>query len=70
LLLDIFPQDGVKIVGGKTGYTSTAGSCFVGQFTNEGGKEIISVVLGGADINSRFEETKRLVNWTYDNYLW
>ncbi|MCX6796151.1 MAG: serine hydrolase [Candidatus Falkowbacteria bacterium] len=70
LLLDIFPQNGVKVVGGKTGYTENAGYCFVGQFVNGSGHEIISVILGGPDINSRFAETKRIVHWTYNNYLW
>lgn len=70
ILLDIFPQNGIKIVGGKTGYTVNAGYCFVGQFINESGHEIISVVLGGSDINSRFEATKHLVHWTYDNFVW
>lgn len=70
LLLDIFPQNGIRIVGGKTGYTQSAGYCFVGQFIDGAGHEIISIVLGGPDINSRFEETKRLVHWTYANYLW
>lgn len=70
LLLDIFPRDGIRIVGGKTGHTNSAGYCFVGQFVNEDGHEIISVVLGGLDINSRFAETKKLISWTYDNYLW
>lgn len=70
LLLDIFPRDGIKIVGGKTGHTDSAGYCFVGQFVNEGGHEVISVVLGGPDINSRFAETKHLISWTYGNYLW
>lgn len=69
-LLDIFPVNGIKIVGGKTGFTTSAGYCFVGQFVDKNGHEIVSVVLGGPDINSRFEETKRLVHWTYDNYLW
>ena len=70
ILLDIFPQNGIKIVGGKTGYTVNAGYCFVGQFTDNNGHEIISVVLGESDINSRFEVTKRLVHWTYDNFVW
>lgn len=70
ILLDIFPQNGIKIVGGKTGFTTSAGYCFVGQFTDNNGHEIISVVLGLPDINSRFEETKKLVHWTYDNYIW
>jgi len=70
ILLDIFPQNGIKIVGGKTGYTVNAGYCFVGQFIDKNGHEIISVVLGGPDVNSRFEATKRLVHWTYDNFSW
>lgn len=70
LLLDIFPQNGIKIVGGKTGFTSIAGYCFVGQFTDSKGHEIISVVLGEPDISSRFEKTKQLVHWTYANFSW
>jgi D-alanyl-D-alanine carboxypeptidase len=70
-LLDEFassPQ--IKIVGGKTGYTDEAGGCLASKFTNQAGKEIISVVLGGADRSSRFSETKGLVEWAYDNYHW
>ena len=70
-LLDEFaasPQ--IKIVGGKTGYTDEAGGCLASKFTNQQGKQIISVVLGGADRSSRFSETKDLVEWTYENYSW
>lgn len=62
--------DGIKIVGGKTGYTEEAGGCFAGKFTDRAGHEIISVVLGSPDKESRFEETKNLVEWVYKNYRW
>jgi D-alanyl-D-alanine carboxypeptidase len=69
-LLKIFPQNGIKILGGKTGYNESAGYCFVGKFTDESGHEIIAAVLGGSDINSRFEQTKNIVHWTYNNFKW
>ncbi len=69
-LLKIFPQNGIKILGGKTGYNEAAGYCFVGKFTDSGGHEIIAVVLGGSDKNSRFEQTKNIVHWAYGNYKW
>jgi D-alanyl-D-alanine carboxypeptidase (penicillin-binding protein 5/6) len=69
-LLKIFPQNGIKILGGKTGYNEAAGYCFVGKFTDNYGHEIIAVVLGGDDINSRFEQTKDIVHWAYNNYRW
>lgn len=69
-LLSTFPEDGINILGGKTGYTIAAGYCFVGDFENEAGNNVISVVLGAKDINSRFTITKKLVEWTYDNFLW
>ena len=66
-LLEIFPQNGIKILGGKTGYTAMAGYCFAGKFTDANGREIISVVLGGKDIDTRFQETKKLVDWVFGN---
>lgn len=69
-LLKIFPEDGLKLLIGKTGYTQTAGYCFAGSFENNGGKIVIAVVLGSDNINSRFSETKKLANWAYGNYVW
>ena len=34
-LLSVFPEDGIEIKGGKTGYTEAAGYCFVGKFGND-----------------------------------
>ncbi|MFH1822249.1 MAG: serine hydrolase [Patescibacteria group bacterium] len=69
-LLEIFPQNGITLIGGKTGFTEAAGYCFVGEFMDDNGNEVISVILGSPDINSRFEETKNLVNWVYNSYNW
>ncbi len=68
-LLSVFPEDGIEIKGGKTGYTEAAGYCFVGKFGNDG-DEIISVVLNGDSKNSRFDQTHTLVKWIYDSYVW
>lgn len=66
LLSDNWPE--VLILGGKTGYTESAGYCFVGQFKNKDGKEIISVVLGAPSKEARFSETKKLVTWIFNSY--
>ncbi|MBU4455106.1 serine hydrolase [Patescibacteria group bacterium] len=69
-LLDIFPQNGIKILGGKTGYIEASGYCFVGKFADHSGNEIISVVLGAYSYNARFVQTKEMVEWVYENYQW
>jgi D-alanyl-D-alanine carboxypeptidase len=69
-LLSVFPVDGINIIGGKTGHTDEAGYCFVGEFVNEAGHKIMSVVMGtDSDVN-RFAQTKKLVKWAYDNFSW
>jgi D-alanyl-D-alanine carboxypeptidase len=70
ILLDIFPQNGLKILGGKTGFTNAAGYCFTGKFTDLNGHEIVSVVLGGSSYNSRFRETRELIEWIYRVFEW
>lgn len=59
----------VEIVGGKTGYLTSAGYCFVGDFTKDG-QEIITVVLGAGDHEARFSETARLLDWVFETYQW
>lgn len=70
MLLDIFMPNGVSIMGGKTGYTDKAGYNFVGKFVDRSGHEVISVILGDIDKNSRFEQTHKLVEWIYSSYQW
>ena len=69
-LLKSFPVNDIVLLGGKTGYTDTAGYCFVGKFKNENNQEIFAVILGGEDNNYRFQKTKELVEWTYNNFSW
>lgn len=54
------------LIGGKTGYTSGAGECFV-SYVDRGGHQIITVVLGASD---RFGDTRKLVEWTYAHHTW
>lgn len=67
-LLEHFSNNKIKITGGKTGYTEAAGYCFVGEFINKNGNKIISVILGSENNNSRFTQTKDLVEWTYSSF--
>jgi D-alanyl-D-alanine carboxypeptidase (penicillin-binding protein 5/6) len=71
-LLKIFSdkKEDIKILGGKTGYTNSAGGCFAAKFSQDNGKEIVSIVLGSENQNTRFKETENLVRWTYSNYKW
>jgi len=69
-LLTNFPQNGIKIMGGKTGYIEAANYCFVGKFTDVNNNEIITVILGSPDKYSRFTETRRLAEWIYTAYKW
>ena len=58
------------LLGGKTGYTDTAGYCFVGRFKDQNGRELIVAVLGSSGKNDRFKESKNLVSWVLQNYTW
>ncbi len=62
-LLDIFPYQGIKILGGKTGYNERAGYCFVGLFSLSPDRRLISVILGAKTKKARFIETKKLIEW-------
>jgi len=57
----------LKLLGGKTGYTNSAGYCFAAKF-KRGERELISVVLGSQNRFSRFEITKDIATWVYENY--
>jgi len=57
-------------LGGKTGYTNSAGYCFTGVFKNDQGNKVLTVVLNGSTINSRFKYSKNLVLWIFNNFVW
>ena len=55
-------------LGGKTGFTDLAGSCFAGC-TNRNGKEIYTVVLKAQDTSSRFTDTETMTDWFFTHYI-
>jgi len=59
-----------KHLGGKTGYTESAGYCFAGVFKNNNKHDIITVILNSPTINSRFKYSNDLASWVFKNYLW
>ncbi|MFA6171038.1 MAG: serine hydrolase [Patescibacteria group bacterium] len=61
--------EGIKMAGGKTGFTNEAGYCFVGRFSHDG-HELVTVVLGTPSIDTRFTETGNLVKWIFSNFRW
>jgi len=57
------------IFGVKTGYTEEAGSCLIAGADHNGHK-IISVVLGMDNYSQRFSESRKLLDWTFENFNW
>ena len=57
----------LNITGLKTGKTDGAGECLIAVGKNPAGHEILTVMLGSQD---RFSETKLLLDWIYNSYIW
>ncbi len=61
--------------GMKTGHTNAAGYCLIAYATKDG-RQLLSVVLGGESavldsgrtVPTSFTETKRLLEWGFDNF--
>ena len=55
-------------LGGKTGFTPLAGmSLLVGAESPDGKHKIIAVILND---ETRWQDIKTLINWTFNNYVW
>jgi len=54
-------------VGLKTGYTSAAGHCLAAAAVRNG-QQLISVVLGEPDSNTRFAESRKLLDYGFANF--
>jgi len=60
-----------EIVGGKTGYTYTAGGCMVlVTIAPKDAGFLVNVILGTDGHNGRFGEMKKLANWLNTAYKW
>ena len=57
----------LNVKGLKTGKTGAAGECLITVAENEQNHEILTVILGSQD---RFGETKLLLDWLYNSYIW
>ncbi|MFA5013172.1 MAG: serine hydrolase [Candidatus Paceibacterota bacterium] len=59
---------------GKTGYTKEANGCIIlisrRPFSKNAGEYIIDIVLGANGKADRFEEAKKIKNWTDNSFVW
>jgi D-alanyl-D-alanine endopeptidase (penicillin-binding protein 7) len=60
---------GNELIGGKTGFLPEAGYCLAVEVSHLD-KPVIFVVLNSSDINARFQDTKVLADWVFNNYVW
>ncbi len=65
-----YGNDSYRILAGKTGYLDSAGYCFASKVTNKDGDKTIIVVLGSSGSDTRFNDTKSIAYWVYNNYIW
>ncbi len=67
-LLNSFDQiNGLKIVGGKTGYTDEAGGCIILILKDKNNNYFINVILGTDSRESRFSEMRKLIDAFNEN---
>ena len=57
----------LDIRGVKTGTTEEAGESLINLARHWNGKEVLVVLL---DSPERFQESKRLIDWSFRNFLW
>ncbi|MFA5076326.1 MAG: serine hydrolase [Patescibacteria group bacterium] len=70
LLTSYLNSGNYKVLGGKTGFIEEAGYCLTSAVADKAGHQVISVVLGSATAESRFTESKGIIDWTFNNYQW
>jgi D-alanyl-D-alanine carboxypeptidase len=57
----------LNIYGVKTGTTQAAGQSLINLARNKNGKEVIVILLNSPE---RFQESKRIIDWSFRNFLW
>jgi len=57
----------LDILGVKTGTTEGAGASVINLARNEGGHQVLAVLLNSP---SRFQENKSMIDWTFRSYQW
>lgn len=56
-------------IGGKTGTTYDADSCYVGAFSQEKGGEVYTVILGSDNDDHRWSDTLSLASWYFSHWV-
>jgi D-alanyl-D-alanine carboxypeptidase (penicillin-binding protein 5/6) len=59
-------KDGIRVIGVKTGTTSSAGQCLVSAAEKDG-QMLVAVVLGSTD---RYADTRQLLQYGYEKCRW
>jgi len=54
-------QNGLQIVGGKTGFTDEAGGCIILVLKEKDGDYLINLILGAKSQETRFEEMQKII---------
>jgi serine-type D-Ala-D-Ala carboxypeptidase (penicillin-binding protein 5/6) len=54
-------QNGLVIIGGKTGFTEEAGGCMILVLKEKEGDYLINVILGAKSAEARFEEMQKII---------
>lgn len=70
LLTGWVKNDFTEPVIGKTGYIVESNYNFVGKFSKDTDRNILVVVLGSENDESRFTDALQLANWAFTNYDW
>lgn len=69
LLTSSLNRDQYHIIGGKTGHINESGYNLALQVQNKTAS-VIAVVLGSQTNDTRFEEIKNLISWSFEHYDW
>ncbi len=70
LLHSFLNEPPYKVIGGKTGFLPEAGYCLGSLVSENGGHELVVVVLGSETITGRFQDVKALAAWAYKTHEW
>ncbi|MBT3412504.1 MAG: D-alanyl-D-alanine carboxypeptidase [Candidatus Jacksonbacteria bacterium] len=66
----LLSKDWPTIIAGKTGYTPEAGYNLAVLAENETGQKIVVVVMGSEQLTDRFQDTKNIIYWVFNNWQW
>jgi D-alanyl-D-alanine endopeptidase (penicillin-binding protein 7) len=64
------PDNGLFVLGGKTGYLPEAGWNLAVKMMDSRHKAVIVVIMGSASKNDSFKDAEKAARWVWDNYRW